>query len=153
MSTLLPLVALAVASSTAGGAVDTINAPKAAQARLAELIGSAETIESVTANDRSVELVLDTGGEALRVVVTVDPQGRVCALSTSDLGRASVEYGPYTWLSTAVSDAAAVTTLMVDAEGRVRLTTDRGDTYLVRPGPDTSNTAVEARWAAAWDAT
>jgi hypothetical protein len=155
VAALLPLISVATATGAVAAGVpsETITSPRAAQARLAASLASATSIDTVTANDRAVTFTLDHANQTTRLVVQLDPNGTVESLTLTILGPAKAEGGSLTWLTAALADTAAITTLAVDHDGRVRLGTDRGDDFLLLASREerVTNVAVEARWAAAWD--
>ena len=151
LAALLPL--LAVAASGATAPAETVNSPRAAQARLAASLASATSIDSVTANDHAVTFTLHTRHETLQLVARIDTQGAIQSLTVTDLGPEKANAGSLSWLAPALADTSTVTALAVDAEGRVRLTTGDGRDYLLLAShsEQVTNTGVEAMWAAAWD--
>jgi len=143
--TALPMLTFALASVSG----ELVTSPRAAQARLAEAIADADSVDWVHTNNHTITIAIDHAGEAFHLVATTRGQ-RVVSLEIVDAGRAAVEAGELTWLVGEMRDAAAVTTFTVD-NGRVTLVTSDGRHYPLAPvrGP---NAAVEARWAGAWDA-
>lgn len=90
-------------------------------------------------------------------VATVDARGRVPALAVEpvatephDLAFAK-PHDQFGWLASELDDALAITTLEVGRDGAVTALTDDDRRYRLIAGRG-GNTAVEARWAAAWDA-
>jgi len=149
---LLPLLAVATASGSAARS-ETVTSPRAAQARLASSLASADAIDTVTANDRAVTFTLASRGEALELVAAIDPAGTIQSLAITDLGPTKAGAASLTWLVPALADTTAITTLAVDDAGRVRLTTSTGRDYLLLAdhAEQVTNAGVESMWAAAWD--
>ena len=148
MLTLLPLVTLAIASSTAEPMT-----PRVAQVELVEALASADAIEAVRAHDHVVTVAIDRDGRALDVTATIGFRGAVLALAITDTGAAHLMPGALDWMAPELTDVAAITNLVVD-HANVVLVTDDERRYLAIPARDhvrASDTAVEARWAAAWD--
>jgi len=144
--TALPMLTFALASVSG----EQVTSPRAAQARLAEAIADADSVDWVHANGHMITVAIDHAGEAFHLIATTRAN-RIVSLEIVDAGRAAVEAGELTWLVGEMRDAAAVTTFTVDhADGRVTLVINDGRHYALAPvrGP---NAAVEARWAGAWD--
>jgi len=141
-------------------ATEEVATPRAAQVRLAEVLGGADSIDSVvaTANGRNVTFAVSHGDEAFDVVAHTDKRGTVIALEIVPAVRPVGEVGPLSWLASEVVEATAVTRLAVDEDAAVTITTNDGRRYMVIPGRGSggapraaTNTAVEARWAAEWN--
>ena len=141
-------------------ATEEVATPRAAQVRLAEVLGGADSIDSVvaTANGRNVTFAVSHGDEAFDVVAHTDKRGTVIALEIVPADRLVGEVGPLSWLASEVVEATAVTRLAVDEDAAVTITTNDGRRYMVIPGRGSggapraaTNTAVEARWAAEWN--
>lgn len=153
MLVLLPLLAFAMSpDGSASGVV--VTTPHAAQARLAEALGDADSIDWVTV-DRAhhrVTFAIDRAGEAYEIIATTRPSGTVVSLAIRDLGLGHVGMGSLSWLADAMQDTAAVSRLLVDEDGAVTLVTSEGARLMAIPGRGSGgNAAVEARWAAAWN--
>lgn len=148
MMALLPLVSLVAGLAVDGGI--RVTAPPDARAQLAGALADADSIDWVRADaaHRTVTFAIDHAGEAYWLVATIDG-GAVRALAIRDAGRGSLELGALTWLADEMQDVAAIARLDVDGDGHVFLVTDDDRRYAVIPAHDT-NSAVEARWAAAW---
>jgi len=141
-------------------ATEEVATPRAAQVRLAEVLGGADSIDAViaTANGHEVTFAVSHGDEAFDVVAHTDKRGTVIALEIVPAVRPVGEVGPLSWLASEVVEATAVTRLAVDEDAAVTITTNDGRRYMVIPGRGSggapraaTNTAVEARWAAEWN--
>jgi hypothetical protein len=144
-------------------ATEEVATPRAAQVRLAEVLGGADSIDAVdavdaTANAHDVTFAVTHGDEAFDVVAHTDKRGTVIALEIVPAVRPVGEVGPLSWLAAEVVEATAVTRLAVDEDAAVTITTNDGRRYMVIPGRGSggapraaTNTAVEARWAAEWN--
>lgn len=166
MMILLPLVSLAVQPTEP--AIET-SSPRGAQARLAELIGDADAVHSISvrrtkASSRSkpakvtaIEVALDRDSTAFRVIATVNARGEVIAITIDERPTSSTELGSLSWLSPEIANANAITRIAVDEDDAVTFTTDAGDAFMIIPGRGSGgslgagNDATSARWAAAWD--
>jgi len=143
--TALPMLTFALASVSG----EQVTSPRAAQARLAEAIADADSVDWVHTSDHTITIAIDHAGEAFHLVATTRAN-RIVSLDVIDAGRAAaIEAGELTWLVGEMRDATAVTTFAVE-DGHVTLVTSDGLRYAMAPvrGP---NAAVEARWAGAWD--
>ena len=150
---LLPLVSLVSSDLLAGGgAADGlgVSTPRGAQVRLAELLAEADAIDGVEARGRSIVFTIAHAGEPQEVVATVDTRGHVLALAVEHVS-ATEQNDQFGWLARELDDALAITTLSVARDGTITAVTDDDRHYRMIPTRD-GNTAVEARWAAAWDA-
>lgn len=135
---------------------------RAAQVRLADVLGDADAVETVvgTAKTHVVAFEYVRGGEAFEAIARTR-HGEIVTLDVRDAGPAlgwdgsedGVERGGLAWLGDIMKETVAVTRLEVDRDGAVTLVTSDGQTYMAIPGRGSggSNEAVEARWAAAWD--
>lgn len=171
MMILFPLVSVAVQPLTP--AVEMASS-RAAQVRLAELIGDADSVHSITvrrapARPRgakgtrtraqaaivtAIEVALDRDTAAYRVVATIDARGEVTSLSIDRRAPATDELGSLSWLSPEIANATAITRIAVDEDDAITLTTDTGEALMIIPGRGSGgrgNEAAAARWAAAWD--
>ncbi len=158
LHTLLPLVAVALGLSAPAPVVGpaeepvTITAPRTAQVRLAVTLAEADAIHAIAARRGAIVFAIDRDGEALEVVATTR-RGAVTGLSITDIGPALGGAGGLTWLGAELAEATAITALSVDEDGAVTITTNDGRAYMAIPGRGSGgNAAVEARWAAAWNA-
>ncbi|MBL0214636.1 MAG: hypothetical protein IPQ07_12195 [Myxococcales bacterium] len=160
---LLPLISIALGLATPAQGADqaeeplVVTAPKIAQVRLAEALAEADAIHAVGRRGQRIVFRIDRDGEALEVVVGVRTKGKargaVASLSITAVGPATGDLGSLSWLGAELADATAITALAVDEDGAVTITTSDGRTYMAIPGRGSGgNAAVEARWAAAWDA-
>jgi hypothetical protein len=147
MTPVLPLIAFALG---AGVPEERVTTPHAAQARLAEALADADSVEWARANGDVYTFAIDYKGEAFLVVATTRDH-EVVSLAIRHAGRASVEepQDALGWVVGEMHDAQTVTRLDV-RDGRVMMSTGEGRRYLMLPGHGT-NAAVEARWAAEWD--
>ena len=160
------------ASATAGAGVDpqaaTASAPtttdevtsgRDAQVKLADTLAEAESIEAVIPRHHRVTFAIVDSGEAIDLVATVKG-GEVVELTKHDRGPAlgwdgsedGSEQGGLSWLADVMKETTAVTKLVVDRDGAVTLITSDGQRYMAIPGRGSGgNTAVESRWADAWN--
>lgn len=157
------------ASATAGAGVDpqaaTASAPtdsatgRDAQVKLADTLAEAESIEAVIPRAHQIAFEIVDGGEAKELVATTK-HGEVVELAIRDVGPAlgwdgtddGGEAGGLTWLGDVMKETTAVTHLTVDRDGAVTLITSDGQRYMAIPGRGSGgNTAVESRWADAWN--
>jgi hypothetical protein len=158
MMILLPLVSLAVHPTPP--AIES-SSPRGAQARLAELVGDADAVHSISvrrattnAKPDAIEVSLDREGMALRIVASINTRGEVTAITVDERGASIGELGSLSWLSSEIAAANAITRIVVDEDDAVMLTTDAGDALMIIPGRGSGgagNDAASARWAAAWD--
>jgi hypothetical protein len=159
MMILLPLISMAV--QPIQPAVET-SSPRGAQVRLAEVIGEADAIHSISVRRakassskvNAIELSLDREDTAYRITAQITARGEVIALSLDERGPAFGELGSLSWLSSPIANATAITRIAVDDDDAVTLTTDAGDAFMIIPGRGSGgagNEATAARWAAAWD--
>jgi hypothetical protein len=156
MMILLPLISMAV--QPIQPAIETTS-PRGAQARLAELIGEADAVHSISvrrakAKAIAVEVALDLDGTAYRVVAQINARGEVTAITLDERGPSYGELGSLSWLSPEIANATAIVRVATDEDDAVTLTTDSGEAFMIIPGRGSGgagNAAVEARWAAAWD--
>ncbi|MBA3540611.1 MAG: hypothetical protein H0T79_13455 [Deltaproteobacteria bacterium] len=155
MLSLLPLVSLAIATSPGSTvAADKVMSPRIAQVRLAETLASADSIDWVRANGKTITFAIDRNGEAYRVVATTGARGTVIGFAITDVGTATGEAGNLVWLANELANTVAVTRLIADEDGAVTITTSDGSRYMAIPGRGSGgNMGVEARWAAAWNTT
>jgi hypothetical protein len=147
LTAVLPLVAFAL-SPGEGTSSTTVMSPRAAQARLAEALADADSIDWVYASGHAVTFAIGHGGESYRVIA--ETRGKeVVAVSIRDAGRGGGRGGRLGWLIAEMQDTTAVTEASVK-DGQVTITTSDGHRYLLLPGHNT-NAGVEARWAAEWN--
>jgi hypothetical protein len=169
----LPVLSMVLAASvTAGAGVDpqaaTASAPtnadevvtdRDAQVKLADTLAEAEAITAVVPRHHEVTFAIVDNGEAIDLVATIK-RGEVVALTRHDRGPAlgwdgsedGEERGGLAWLGDVMKEATAVTKLVVDRDGAVTLITSDGQRYMAIPGRGSGgNSAVEARWADAWN--
>jgi hypothetical protein len=154
MMILLPLISMAV--QPIQPAIEA-SSPRGAQARLAELIGTADAVHSISvrrthAKATAIDVALDSDGTAYRITAHVNKRGEVIAITVDERGASTGELGSLSWLTPAIENATAIVRVFADEDDAVTLTTDAGDAYMIIPGRGSGgNPAVEARWAAAWD--
>lgn len=155
---LLPLlsVVFGVSLTQDAPAPVSVTAPRTAQVELAVTLAEADAIQAIGHRANQVIFAIDRDGDAYEVVATLAPRGihkgEVIALTITDVGPAIGDVGGLSWIGAELADATAVTTLAVDAEGAVTLTTSDGRMYMAIPGRGSGgNAGVEARWAAAWN--
>jgi hypothetical protein len=132
--------------------VENIETDRVAQVRLAEVLGTAEGIHSVTARGNTITFMITRDEQAFRVVATTR-KGEVRALTIAPVSAKGLELGGgLTWLADELESVAAVTRLVADEDGAVTLTISDGRRYMVIPGRGSGgNAAVEARWGAEWN--
>jgi hypothetical protein len=153
------LAALAANGAEATAAERAAEQARMAQVQLAEALASADSIDSIAvtpaagARPITIAFAIEVHGEAFVLSATTASTGAITALAVADRGAArDAERGALSWLAPELDDAVAITSLIARADGRVVMATSDGRTYLALPmrGRD-GNTAVEARWAAAWE--
>ena len=149
LNILLPLVAMA---TSRGGVIPMrVTSPHQAQHLLADVLASADSIDYVRSGDHRITFAIDRAGEAYTLVVRTNARDRVVGFELTDAGPGSYELGDLSWLVDVMKQSAAVTRLGIAADGTVTVVTADGERYQALPGRG-SNAAVEARWAAAWNA-
>ena len=146
MLALLPLFAVAVSQPPS---------PRVAQVELAEALATADAIDDVTtagpADAPTITFAIDRDHRAYHIVVRTSREA-VMTVEIIEAGAAPTDRGALSWLAPELVDAAAITQLSITAgTPRVVIVTDDARRYLAIPDRGTA-TAVEARWAAAWDA-
>lgn len=150
---LLPLVSLAMSHVLAdGGASDEVGVttPRAAQVRLAETLAEADAIYAVSRTGNTITFAVEDDGDALDVAATIDAHGQVIDFVVDRIGPARGEESGLGWLSAELTDTLAITRLAVARNGSITAFTDDDRSYrLIRSR--SAHTAVDARWAAAWD--
>jgi hypothetical protein len=130
---------------------------RAAQVRLADVLGDSDAVTAVIAKHRAVAFEYVRSGEAFEAIARTR-HGELITLDVRDVGPAlgwdgsedGVERGGLAWLGDIMRETVAVTRLDVDSDGAVTLVTSEGQKYMAIPGRG-SGAAVEARWAAEWD--
>lgn len=115
-------------------ATEDVVTPRAAQVRLAELLGSADSIDAITPDGRTVTFAITVNNHPLDVVARTDKRGTVIALSIAEVMRPVDEIGPLTYLAPELLDATAVTQLTIDEDRAVTIATNDGRRYMVIPG-------------------
>jgi hypothetical protein len=156
---LVPLVSLALGTVPPVAPAIEARSPRAAQVRLAEMIGEADAIHAIvprrakaTAKASRIELAIDRDGIAYRVVAEVGKRGEVTGLTVDERGPSRGEIGNLSWLSSEIAYANAIVRVAVDEDDAITLTTDGGDAFMIIPGRGSGgNAAARARWAGAWD--
>ena len=151
-TTIATLISLATLASP--GRDISAKTPRAAQALLAQALGDADSVDWVRADaaNRVVVFGIDRAGEAYEVVATTKRSGVVDTVSVRDVGRGSHELGDLSWLADVMEATDSVKRLVIDERDQVTLIAGDGTAYLAITGHGPyENSAVEARWAAAWD--
>lgn len=153
------LIHLPVISMMLGAGVDPMAATtdsisgRAAQVRLADVLGDADAVTTVIAKPGVVAFEYVRGGEAFEALARTR-HGEVTELELRDVGPAlgwdGAERGGLAWLGDIMKETVAVARLEVDRDGAVTLVTSDGQKYMAIPGRG-SGASVEARWAAQWD--
>jgi hypothetical protein len=147
LTTVVPMLTFALVSVSG----EQIPTPRAAQARLAEAIADADSVDAVAPSDGAVTFTIHRAGESYRLVASLDDQRRIASLAITDVGSVPyAEHGAMTWLVGAMRDVTAIREVVVNPAGVVVLQTSDGRRFAVEPH-DGPNAAVEARWAAEWD--
>jgi hypothetical protein len=143
---LIPLLAIATSAGL------RVTKPVVAQARLADAIIDADSIDWVRADraHHAITIRIDRAGEAYELVATTSSDGAIVALEIRDAGPGSFAIGRLSWLIDELRDVEAVARLDVDDRGDVTLVTRDDRHYAIVPGRGDGNDAVRARWAAAW---
>jgi len=133
--------------------VEKMETERVAQVRLAEVLGTAEAIHSVSSKGTQVTFVISRGEEVFRVVATTTKKGDVRTLEIVPVASGNPELGGgLTWLAEELEAVTAVTRLVADEDGAVTITTSDNRRYMAIPGRGSGgNTAVEARWGAEWN--
>lgn len=156
MTILLPLISLAIGAVAPAvePAREVVTSPRVAQVRLAETLADADAIHAITARAHTVTFTIDRGDDTVRVVARTRKSGEVIALEVAPVGPARGDLGSLSWLSPELAEASAVTRLVIDEDGAIEIVTSDDRSYMAIPGRGSGgNTAVEARWMAAWDHT
>jgi len=159
LTAILPVISLAVslARPVASASDEIVPSPRAAQVRLAEVLAEADAIHRIAGIDakrgaHTIAFALDRGDSSVRVIATTRARGEVISLTITPTGPARGDLGGLSWLSPELAEAIAITRVTVARDGAVTLTTSDDRAYRALPGRGAgSNTAVEARWTAAWD--
>ncbi|MGE3762222.1 MAG: hypothetical protein AB7L94_08220 [Kofleriaceae bacterium] len=153
---LVPLISVAIPAIQPA---ETSSA-RGAQVRLAEVIGEADAVHSISVRrakasakkPTAIDISLDRDGVAYRVVASINARGEVTSLTIEERHAADGDLGSLSWLSPEIANATAITRVTVDEDDAVTLTTNAGDAFMIIPGRGSGgNAAVSARWAAAWD--
>ena len=145
----LPMMVMWLAMSSGG---EVIADPEAAQARIAEALADADAVDTVTAHGDTVSFAIDHVGERFTIDVTTGANGAVLAVAIHDAGAEPADAPhAYDWLAREAGDMQAVRALVVGDDGQITLSTGDGREYLVIPDRHDGNSAVEARWGAAWE--
>jgi hypothetical protein len=153
---LIPLVAVSMASNHAPVASAGI-VERSAQVQLADMLGSADSIDEVRAHGHTftflIERADDSGHEApFAIVATTGDAGNVISVVEHARVASDMDLGGLSWLAETMQQTVAITTLEVDEDGAVMLTTNDGMRYMAIPGRGSGgNAEVDARWAAEFD--
>jgi hypothetical protein len=157
------LIHLPAISMLLGAGVDPMAATtdsisgRAAQVRLADVLGDADAVTTVIAKSGVVAFEYVRGGETFEAIARTR-HGEVTDLELRDVGPAlgwdgaedGGERAGLAWLGDIMKETVAVARLEVDRDGAVTLVTSDGQKYMAIPGRG-SGASVEARWAAEWD--
>jgi hypothetical protein len=170
----LPVISMVLAASATAGAgvdppaatasasppADEVVRGRDAQVKLADTLAEAASIQDVVPRHHTITFAIVDQGEAIDLIATTH-NGEVVELATHDRGPAlgwdgsedGTEQGGLSWLADVMQETTAVTRLVVDRDGAVTLITSDGQRYMAIPGRGSGggNTAVEARWADAWN--
>jgi hypothetical protein len=132
---------------------EVVSSPRVAKVRLAELLGTADAIHSVSVHGREITFAIARGDKSLDVTATRGTKGEVISLSITRSPASATELGNLSWLSDELARATAISRLVVDEDGAVTISTSDGQRYMVIPGRGSGgpNAAVESRWAAEWN--
>jgi hypothetical protein len=132
--------------------IEKIETERVAQVRLAEVLGTADGIHSVSSRGKQITFVITRGEEAFRVVADTR-KGEVIALTVAPMSSRGQELGGgLSWLADELAAIPAVTRLVADEDGAVTITTSDHRRYMAIPGRGSGgNAGVEARWAAEWN--
>jgi len=150
MSLHLSLLVVALTAGASSGEV--VRGPGPAQARLAEALADAESVDWVTTSGNTITFAIDRANEAYRIDVTT-LHHQVVAVDIHFVGPQPAVHGQLSWLGREMTEVDAVQRLDIDDEGTVTVGTTDGRSYLVIPDRHDGNTAVEARWGAEWNNT
>ncbi len=133
--------------------LERVETARVAQVRLAEVLGTAEGIHSVSAKGADVTFVINRGEQVFRVVATTTRTREVTALSIIPINDGALELGGgLSWLASELEGVTAVTRLVADEDGAVTIITNDNRRYMAIPGRGSGgNAAVESRWAAEWN--
>jgi hypothetical protein len=155
---LLTLVGVATGVAATGDARDeVVTSPRVAQVRLAEALGTADSIHSVTAHGNTITFAITRGDRPLFIRATTDRRHAVLTVAITAGAVSDGDLGGLAWLADELESATAVTKLEPDDDGAVTITTADGRRYMAIPGRGSGgsiasgNAAVEARWAAEWN--
>jgi hypothetical protein len=155
---LIPLVAVAAASNAAPAVSDAGMTERTAQEKLADMLGNADSIDSVHAHGHTIVFAVEhadaTGYDApFSIIATTDRNGKVIDVEEQTRAASDIDIGGLSWLADTMQTTVAVTKIVVDNDGAVTLTTADGQRYMAIPGRGSggSNDEVEARWAAEFD--
>jgi hypothetical protein len=149
---LAPLSLMFVALAAHASSGEIVRGPERAQARLAEALADAESVDWVRAHGQTVTFAIDKAMERFEIDVTSEKH-RIVGVDIRFVGPQPAQHGELSWLGREMTEINAVRALDVDDDGNVTLTTDDGRNYRVIPDRHDGNTAVEARWAAEWNNT
>ncbi|HUS31542.1 MAG TPA: hypothetical protein VMZ53_23715, partial [Kofleriaceae bacterium] len=156
------------AANAASDAADSAAmAERSAQVRLADMLGNVDSIDEVRAHGHTFTFLVEhadaTGYEApFAIVATTGDAGNVISVVEHARVASDMDLGGLSWLVDTMQQTIAVTSLDVDDDGSVTLTTNDGARYMAIPGRGSggsgataddagANIEVEARWAAEFD--
>ncbi|HEX5060884.1 MAG TPA: hypothetical protein VFV99_16065 [Kofleriaceae bacterium] len=129
-------------------------AERSPQVKLADLLGSADSIDSISGRGNTFRFVITRGDDHLELIATTNHRDVVSVVERErDFGGAGIiELANLSWLIDTMQATTAVTRLEVDDDGAVTMTTDEGMRYMAIPGRGSGgNAAVEGRWAGEWN--
>lgn len=150
---ILPLIAMSSdALTTAAVDLPTPSRARSAQVQLADALGSADAIDSISGRDHTFTFVITRGDARVDLIASSDEAGDVIKLVERERVRDGFELGSLSWLIDTMRETIAVTRLEVDEDGAVTLTTDEGMRYMAIPGRGSGgNAAAEAHFAGEFD--
>jgi hypothetical protein len=133
---------------------EMITDERVAQVRLAEALGGADAIHTVTSKRGTITFAVTRGDQTLQLTARTNKRGEVTSLAIAPRTTADGEQlGGLSWLADELAEATAITRLVPDGDGAITIVTADGRRYMVIPGRGSggANAAVEARWAAEWN--
>jgi hypothetical protein len=160
------LIGAAPAAAGAPAAADAVNTvtdvvhdemitdERVAQVRLAEALGAADAIHTVSARRGTITFAVTRGDQTLQLTARTNKRGEVTSLVIAPHTTTEGEQlGGLSWLADELAEATAITRLVPDGDGAITIVTADGRRYMVIPGRGSggANAAVEARWAAEWN--
>jgi len=126
-------------------------AARTAQVKLADLLASADSIDSISGRGNTFTFAITRGDEHLELVATTRHR-KVVSVVERERDFGEIELANLSWLIDTMQETTAIICLEGDEDGAVTMTTDEGLRYMAIPGRGSGgNAAVEARWAGEWD--